>query len=62
MKSRWASCSLLGTALRGTMPDDMGAFRVDIELKNPARPGEQRILRSVLVDGQARPINRLAVA
>jgi len=32
------------------MPDDMGAFRVDIVLKNPARPGEQRTLRSVLVD------------
>jgi len=32
------------------MPDDMGAFRVDIVLKNPARQGEQRTLRSVLVD------------
>ncbi|PYP00047.1 MAG: hypothetical protein DMD60_00175 [Gemmatimonadetes bacterium] len=28
----------------------MGAFRVDIVLKNPARQGEQRTLRSVLVD------------
>ncbi len=32
------------------MPDDMGSFRVDIEIENPARPGERRALRSVLVD------------
>ncbi len=32
------------------MPNDMGTFRVDIELENPARPGHQRTLRSVLVD------------
>jgi predicted aspartyl protease len=32
------------------MPDDMGTFRVDIELENPARPGKRRILRNVLVD------------
>lgn len=32
------------------MPDDMGSFRVDIEIENPARPGEKRTLRSVLVD------------
>ena len=32
------------------MPDDMGAFRVDMVLENPARPGDQRIVRSVLVD------------
>ncbi len=32
------------------MPDDMGTFRVDMELENPARPGVKRILRSVLVD------------
>ena len=32
------------------MPDDMGTFRVDIEIENPARPGERRTLRSVLVD------------
>jgi predicted aspartyl protease len=30
--------------------DDMGSFRVDIEIENPARPGERRTLRSVLVD------------
>jgi len=32
------------------MPDDIGAFRVDIDIENPARPGERRTLRSVLVD------------
>jgi predicted aspartyl protease len=32
------------------MPADMGSFRVDVEIENPARPGERRTLRSVLVD------------
>ncbi len=32
------------------MPDEMGTFRVDIGIENPARPGERRTLRSVLVD------------
>src|SRR5690349_14212219 len=32
---------------------DMGTFRVDIEIDNPARPGERRMLRSVLVDSGA---------
>ena len=32
------------------MPADMGTFRIDIEIENPARPGEKRALRSVLVD------------
>lgn len=32
------------------MPDDMGTFRVNVEIENPARPGERRLLRSVLVD------------
>ncbi len=32
------------------MPDDMGAFCVDVEIENPARPGERRTLRSLLVD------------
>jgi predicted aspartyl protease len=32
------------------MPDDMGTFRVDVEIENPARPGERRTLKSVLVD------------
>ena len=32
------------------MHDEMGSFRVDIEIENPARPGERRIARSALVD------------
>ena len=32
------------------MHDEMGTFRVDIEIENPARPGERRMVRSVLVD------------
>ena len=32
------------------MPDDMGTFRVDVEIENPARPGARRMLPSVLVD------------
>ena len=32
------------------MRDDMGTFRVTVEIENPARPGERRTLESVLVD------------
>jgi len=32
------------------MRDDMGTFRVDIQIENPARLGERRTLTSVLVD------------
>jgi len=32
------------------MPGDMGSFRMDIEIENPARPGTRRALTSVLVD------------
>ena len=32
------------------MANDMRRFRVDIELENPARPGQRRTVRSVLVD------------
>lgn len=32
------------------MPDDMGTFRVDVEVENPARPGARRLLTAVLVD------------
>ena len=35
------------------MADDMGTFRVDVELENPARPGERRTLKAVLVDTSA---------
>jgi len=32
------------------MNDEMGTFRVDIEIENPSRPGESRMVRSALVD------------
>jgi len=32
------------------MGDATGAFRVNVEIENPARPGERRVLESVLVD------------
>ncbi len=32
------------------MPDDMGTFRVDVEIENPGHPGKRRRLTSVLVD------------
>jgi predicted aspartyl protease len=32
------------------MQESMGSFRVDIEVENPAHPGERRTVRSVLVD------------
>jgi len=32
------------------MGHGMGTFRVDVEIENPARPGERRVVRSVLVD------------
>jgi len=32
------------------MSDEMGTFRVDVEIENPARPGDRRTLRAVLVD------------
>jgi predicted aspartyl protease len=33
--------------------EPMGTFRVEVEVENPARPGERRALRSVLVDSGA---------
>lgn len=32
------------------MSDDMGTFRIDIEIENPARPGERRTVLSARVD------------
>jgi predicted aspartyl protease len=32
------------------MDHEMGTFRVDVEIENPARLGEKRTLRAVLVD------------
>jgi hypothetical protein len=30
--------------------DELGTFRVDLELENPLRAGDRRMVRSVLVD------------
>src|SRR5438067_13381681 len=35
------------------MRDDMGTLRVDVEIENPARPGDRRTLQAVLVDMEA---------
>ncbi len=32
------------------MSDEMGTFRVEVEIENPLRPGDRRALPSVLVD------------
>jgi clan AA aspartic protease len=32
------------------MSDDIGTFRIDIEIENPARPGERLMVPSALVD------------
>ena len=32
------------------MTDELGTFRVDVEVENPVRPGERRALRAVIVD------------
>ena len=32
------------------MADDMGTFRIDLEIENPLRAGERRSVRSALVD------------
>jgi len=32
------------------MSDEMGTFRVEVEIENPARPGTRRALAAVLVD------------
>jgi predicted aspartyl protease len=34
----------------GTMADDMGTFRIDVELENPAIPSQRLTLHSVLID------------
>ena len=35
---------------RAMMTDEMGTFRVDIEIENPVRPGNRVVVPSVLVD------------
>jgi predicted aspartyl protease len=32
------------------MTEDMGTFRIDVELENPAQPGKRRAVATVLVD------------
>lgn len=32
------------------MTDAVGSFRVDVQIENPMRPGEKRVLQAVLVD------------
>ena len=34
----------------GAMIDDMGTFRTDVEIENPARPGTRRTISNALVD------------
>jgi predicted aspartyl protease len=41
---------LLGDTPGGTMIDDMGSFRINVEVENPAHPGERRAVQSVLID------------
>jgi clan AA aspartic protease len=41
---------LLGVISGAIMSADMGTFRVDVEIENPAKPGKKRMIASVLVD------------
>jgi predicted aspartyl protease len=41
---------LLGAISGAIMSADMGTFRVDVEIENPANPGAKRTIGSVLVD------------
>jgi predicted aspartyl protease len=40
----------VGDVSGAIMSDEMGTFRIDIELENPVRPGERQHLEKVLVD------------
>ena len=40
----------LSSNRRDNMSDDMGTFRVDIEIENPAQPGERLLVPAALVD------------
>jgi predicted aspartyl protease len=44
-----AAVVLLGK-IAGAIMSDMGTFRIEVELENPARPGPRRKVSSVLVD------------
>jgi predicted aspartyl protease len=48
--TRRGNMVLLVTVSGAIMPDAMGSFRVDVEIENPARPGDRRTVRAVLVD------------
>lgn len=37
------------------MADEMGTFRINIEIENPARLGQKRLVRSLLVDTGPEP-------
>ena len=37
------------------MAEDMGTFRVDVELENPSRPGERRALGNAFMSQERRP-------
>jgi predicted aspartyl protease len=41
---------LLGNATESIMSNEMGSFRVAVQIENPARPGERREVQSALVD------------
>src|SRR3954463_15149340 len=52
-QSRGDACNYIitkGQISGVNMHHEMGTFRIDIEIENPARPGERRIVRSALVD------------
>ncbi|HET9383920.1 MAG TPA: retroviral-like aspartic protease family protein [Gemmatimonadales bacterium] len=40
----------LGWSPGAIIMDDMGLFRVDLAVENPARPGERRVVTAALVD------------
>ena len=36
------------------MIDDMGTFRTDVEIENPANPGTRRMISNALIDAGAK--------
>lgn len=40
----------MATVNGGDMVDDMGTFRTDVEIENPANPGTRRTISNALVD------------
>jgi predicted aspartyl protease len=41
---------MMGSRRTGAIMSDMGTFRIQVEIENPARPGERRALGGMLVD------------